>query len=407
MGYKVLLIAHEFSPDIGSECEQGWNLCLNICRSRPDDEFYILAASKNQFGDNNYELNVKKYYGKGIIPENTQVLFINYNLALSLLGAVNAMLRKYFGVIGFPPLFFFIYTQWQKTAFNFISFSYGRSFFDVVHVVNKINAAHPGPWWKLDARLFWGPTGGREIISGSLVSSLKEKLRNLYISSIKKSKNVKMTIQKASQIFVFDNSKFDSKNISYFPESGVELLDERIAINKKDIKDKKDSLKVIFSGQYIYRKGFDIFLDIATHFSDNNRYSFISSGKGEIASEHMGKNYTDLGFLPRESFLNQLETVDILILPSYREGTPQAIMEAISRNVLVISTDVGGISHFISSKALISYISKDQVKSDIVELLENIGDRQNTFFNMLLREQKNKAKELSWMKLSRSISSYY
>lgn len=403
MKQKILLIAHEFSPFIGSECEQGWKLCLSICKSRPDCSFYILASSTNQFGDNNYDYNVKEYLKKNSIPENITILFHDYHLLLRLGGSLNAYLRKYFGVIGLPPLFFLIYSLWQNTAYNFILRSYGKNFFDIVHIINKINSAHPGPWWKLNAKLFWGPTGGRNITSETVSVSPKEKLRNKYISFFKKSKNVKMTTAAASKIFVFDNSKFHSKNVMYFPESGIELAEK---IKNNPIKN--GSMKVIFAGQYIYRKGFDIFLDTVAHFEGDKRFSFLSSGRGEIhAKDYKNQNYTDLGFMPREDFLNKLDEVDILVMPSYREGTPQTIMEAIAKDVLVISTNVGGINHFISSGAIIDYTSRNQVKRDLIKILNNFKGRNDNTFNMLLNEQKIKAQKLSWLNLGKKISSNY
>ena len=403
MKKKILLVAHEFSPFVGSECEQGWKLCLNICKSRPEHDFYILASSANQFGDNNYKQNVEKYLKKDLIPENVTILFHDYNTLLKLLGRFNSIFRGYFGVIGLPPLFFLIYSFWQKTAFNFILRSYGQNFFDIVHIINKINFSHPGPWWKLDAKLFWGPTGGKNATSKIVSASLKEKLRNLYIQIYKETQNVKISTATASKIFVFDDSKFDSKNVMYLPESGI----ERPTISKGNL-NKGKSLKVIFAGQYINRKGFDIFLDIVSHFDNDDSFSFFSSGKGEITTqEFRSKNYTDLGFIQRENFLNELDKMDILIMPSFREGTPQTIMEAITKNVLVISTDVGGIKHFISSKALIKYISRNQVKRDIINILNGIKSKHYENFETLLQEQKTKSQKLSWAELGKKISSNY
>ena len=82
----------------------------------------------------------------------------------------------------------------------------------------------------------------------------------------------------------------------------------------------------------------------------------ILAGDGEVEearrlSKKLGiTNQVEcLGWLNAESCSKLLETSDVFILPSYAEGLPMAILEAMSWGLPVISTPVGGIPEVVIS----------------------------------------------------------
>ena len=61
----------------------------------------------------------------------------------------------------------------------------------------------------------------------------------------------------------------------------------------------------------------------------------------------MNENIELLGFQPEP--LELLKNSDVFILPSYSEGYPNTILEALSVGVLVIASKVGGVPEIIKS----------------------------------------------------------
>lgn len=56
-----------------------------------------------------------------------------------------------------------------------------------------------------------------------------------------------------------------------------------------------------------------------------------------------------LGWLQREDFYQRLNQADVFVLPSFAEGMPISIIEAMSAGIPVISTKVGGIPELVHS----------------------------------------------------------
>ena len=78
-----------------------------------------------------------------------------------------------------------------------------------------------------------------------------------------------------------------------------------------------------------------------------------------------------LGAMPHGKVINWLDNIDIYIQPSLTEGLPRALIEAMSRGVLAIGSDAGGIPELLDDKYLVRNISKniDDI-SGILELID-------------------------------------
>lgn len=117
-------------------------------------------------------------------------------------------------------------------------------------------------------------------------------------------------------------------------------------------------IKIIYLGKIFAAKGiFDLLDVIKGNYDDlSNKASFIIAGSGEEEKTHIYKkidkyniiNFT--GWVDPEEKKNLLSTSDILVLPSYSEGLPVSILEAMSYKMPIIATPVGGIPEIVENE---------------------------------------------------------
>ena len=67
----------------------------------------------------------------------------------------------------------------------------------------------------------------------------------------------------------------------------------------------------------------------------------------EVERRGLAKRVECLGWLPRDRVASFLETLDVLVLPSYAEGLPNALLEAMAVGVPVVATPVGGVTDLV------------------------------------------------------------
>lgn len=80
------------------------------------------------------------------------------------------------------------------------------------------------------------------------------------------------------------------------------------------------------------------------------------------------------GPLPHKKVLNWLDSIDIYAQPSKTEGLPRALIEAMSRGLLCIGTNTGGIPELLNDEFLVS-INKNNDK-EISNLIKGINKRE-------------------------------
>jgi len=143
---------------------------------------------------------------------------------------------------------------------------------------------------------------------------------------------------------------------------------------------------VLFVGRLERVKGVDILLRAAEclkkKYSMKIRIGIV--GTGVLLSDlkrlsiNLGINNTVEFLGVRGDILSLLDKSSIFVLPSRWEGLPISILEAMSRNVPVIATSVGGISEVINDGedgVLVTPENPELLAGAIIYLLENEGLR--------------------------------
>jgi N,N'-diacetylbacillosaminyl-diphospho-undecaprenol alpha-1,3-N-acetylgalactosaminyltransferase len=107
---------------------------------------------------------------------------------------------------------------------------------------------------------------------------------------------------------------------------------------------------VVFIGRPVKRKGFELVLNLWEKYFFDAKYKLVLCGPTE-------QNVVNtLGFLPNNVIAlgftaqvpNILAKADILILPSFHEGLPYAILESMASQCLVIANRISGVHNLVT-----------------------------------------------------------
>jgi len=141
------------------------------------------------------------------------------------------------------------------------------------------------------------------------------------------------------------------------PDARVEIIMNTVNTDKYRFDDRPvhTPVSVLFLGRLGERKGvYDILK--AFRSLDMSGYRFVLAGDGDIeavraeVSRNGWQNSVAVpGWISGDSKLRLLAEADIYILPSYNEGLPIGLLEAISSGLAVIATDVGGIPNAVDN----------------------------------------------------------
>ena len=115
-------------------------------------------------------------------------------------------------------------------------------------------------------------------------------------------------------------------------------------------------IKLVFCGRIGARKGAFDLVQALTYLTDDQKAmtQLMMAGDGDLEQGHslseqlhLSEQVTFLGWLSPQKRDQLLAHADIFILPSYNEGLPVAILEAMAWGLPIITTPIGGIPEVI------------------------------------------------------------
>ena len=167
---------------------------------------------------------------------------------------------------------------------------------------------------------------------------------------------VKMINRKADLIF-----SYGSKITKIIADLGVnksKILEIPSAISSNWVNKNRlsisNNIKFLFVGRFERRKGIEeinkAILNIS-NFNINSEFHFVGSIpiKNRIKSNKIRVVYHG-EIIDEQSKISIYDNCDVLLCPSYSEGMPNVILEAMSRGLIIIATDVGAVNVLVSSK---------------------------------------------------------
>jgi glycosyltransferase involved in cell wall biosynthesis len=156
--------------------------------------------------------------------------------------------------------------------------------------------------------------------------------------------------------------------------------------------DTREKFALLFLGRVGSRKGvIDLIEAVAKLAAQFPEIRLRVAGDGDIrgAARHaatlgISGNIEFLGWVRGEAKLQLLRQATIYVLPSYAEGLPMSVIEALAFGLPVVSTPVGGIPEAVSEGVegfLVAPGSVDMLAARLAQLLSNpelrkqMGDR--------------------------------
>lgn len=225
---------------------------------------------------------------------------------------------------------------------------------------------------------------GKKVILHSHASQFKV----FYADSDDKQKvQILKTLRKADVLIAlseswkewFENIGVDSKkitilhNITAYPE--IHYAERKVNF----------PIRYLFLGEIGHRKGvFDIIRALANHREELVGKVELKIGGNKYEEELLSaikdaklQNIVNFeGFVSGHKKIDLLNWADVFILPSFNEGLPISILEAMSYSMPIISTPVGGIPEVVdkTNGILVTPGNDDEIYDAIKHYVDNIDD---------------------------------
>lgn len=211
---------------------------------------------------------------------------------------------------------------------------------------------------------------------------------------------VKKLIQhlfKGSNVTLVLGEEWNARIKKIEPTTNTLILRNAVSIPPCIVENNKKEFKILFLGTLIERKGI---FDLLIAMKELNEKQVLSQynvqliiggvGKEEekikkYINEHDLCEYINLvGWVDGEKKKKLLEESQLLILPSYNEGLPIAILEGISYGLPIIATNVGSISEAIidyHNGFLIQPGNPLDIEKSIINIISNLDLWRKMSFN--------------------------
>jgi len=173
-------------------------------------------------------------------------------------------------------------------------------------------------------------------------------------SNIKQKKNIKKIFELSNKVIALSEEWKDFLK-KLVPEEKIEVIHNSIKLYKRDKNKSYDQNKIVFLGRLGQRKGAYDLIDIVPQLVENiKNLKVYLLGDGElddfkkiIKKLKIEEQVKILGWVRGREKEKILRESTIFVLPSYNEGMPMSLLEAMSYQLPVVTTNVGGIPQVI------------------------------------------------------------
>ncbi|WP_242840765.1 glycosyltransferase family 4 protein [Butyrivibrio proteoclasticus] len=225
-------------------------------------------------------------------------------------------------------------------------------------------------------------------------------------ASEKKKRRIKKVFGNFSKVIVLSD-EWKEKLLNILPEEKLVVIQNYCKPQSEDfvesmVDSRFDKKQVLFLGELGKRKGgYDFASIVEATVKRNPDVSFVFGGSGTKEDEKNIKDSIDErgissyvlfpGWVRNEEKDKYLRESGIFLLPSYQEGLPMAILDAMAYGLPVISTNVGGIPQLIHQDVS-GYIHEPGDAESMGESISRVFEKE-TFYKELSKNSLKIASE--------------
>lgn len=220
----------------------------------------------------------------------------------------------------------------------------------------------------------------REVLTSVIVKFSKKNLvlhvrcDAKYMVRGKRKKNLySILLHMSNQIIVLNQSSFEFnknefKKDSYILPNFISKKEIQFDINHKVIKQKIE--KIIYVGHISVLKGSNLIIEAAKSLP-HIKFKLVGNLSDEIKKISLPSNVKIVNEVEKKEISQLLDDSDLFLFPTLTEGFPNALLEAMSQGLPVISTNVGAIPEMLENKGgtIIKNINSPEIIRNI-EILE-------------------------------------
>ena len=159
---------------------------------------------------------------------------------------------------------------------------------------------------------------------------------------------------RAAQVFATDVVGFERRLAPII--SNWVAVPGLLALGRQRQSKRSGTIHLLFVGWLDREKGVMELLEACRSLADTHDFTLDMAGQGnasETAAEYIATHGLQsrvrlLGWLQREQVLQALAAADVFVLPSWAEGLPNAMVEAMAARLAIVVTSVGNIPDVVS-----------------------------------------------------------
>jgi glycosyltransferase involved in cell wall biosynthesis len=410
---RVLVSAYAVSPDQGSEPGVGWNVCSRLASYH---DVTVLCAPGCPGDDaevfrREIEAHLRKH---GPVP-GLSFHFVPHPPLSRLFQRETGLRRRTAYYVG--------YAAWQRAAFRAAAALHAGRPFDLTHHLNITGYREPGHLWRLDAPFVWGPVGGAADVPAPFLPLMSRadrcfyRVRNLGNALQKRFQSrCRRAARAAAHVWAIgeENRRMIrdwGRDAEAVIESGTTPAPGASAGGYANGR----PLRVVWSGNHIGRKALPILLHAMKRLPADGVRCTVLGGGAETArwkrmAEELGiaERVLWTGELPRAAALEHVGGADVMAFTSVQEGTPHAVLEALSLGVPVVCHDACGMGVAVNEGCGIKIAMQSPAASiaGFAEALRRCREEPG-LVHRLSDGALRRARELTWDHLAARIAGVY